>query len=612
MARKFVSKGLEPTPEVDIVERLTPSMASGRKRRVGGSGLTFVGTLVNPKTLRPYMVFRAHTVAGVIAIPTSGDHVVILGHGYLETEGGDYQAPAEAFGLPRVHTPGGVADKGGGMGTVLYVGMALVATYLHRVAGDHSLPVEGDGVCSGYGASTEAQRWWRNAEKAGLARGDVYHTEERDERSDPRKETEDFTEDLDDWEEDSRLDDIIKDHTDQWASDTSDARNYDTYTRQHEVVVEGDAVNADGETFSFKEVYAFNRTSYKAGDALTIAEGLLHGLIGGSAAARDDVTEIHVTRARLQWNATVEWEETVEVDVEEAHDGYLLPIENAVEQRLILDVAPKLDREWNESLSDFDILDVLVELDLREVTDPVALRYFYGLAERRGASYAQLTRMRNRAEAAKSYYQTLEFPDPDEASEEMFETMGKKGVRVMNPIRSRLRNPVDAKEDAAYQAAARRLFPKLSKILPQEFFATRHHDDCLTDCARTISENRFRNAVSASAGVHDVIVRSSYGSTSLRRHPWPALTRRSRFSVASIRRSASDTEAGCTIGSPKCSQMAAMIARSASRYGAIASRRFTGLDTSAMYASEPSCRSPHSASWMGTRWESRPQCCAKL
>lgn len=239
MARKFVSKGLEPTPEVDIVERLTPSMASGRKRRVGGTGLTFVGTLVNPKTLRPYMVFRAHTVAGVITIPTSGDHVVILGHGYLETEEGEYHAPAEAFGLPRVHTPGGVADKGGGMGTVL---------------------------------------------------------------------------------------------------------------------------------------------------------------------------------------------------------------------------------------------DVLVELDLREATDPVALRYFYGLAERRGASYAQLTRMRNRAEAAKSYYQTLEFPDPEEASEEMFETMGKKGVRVMNPIRSRLRNPVDAKEDAAYQAAARRLFPKLSKILPEELFAARHHE----------------------------------------------------------------------------------------------------------------------------------------
>lgn len=470
MARKYVSKGLEPTPEVDIARSgLTPSMASGRKRRVGGTGLTFVGTLVNPKTLRPYMVFRAHTVAGVITIPTSGDHVVILGHGYLETEGGDYQAPAEAFGLPRVHTPGGVADKGGGMGTVLYVGMALVATYLHRVAGDHSLPVEGDGVCSGYGASTEAQRWWRNAEKAGLARGDVYHTEEKDERTEPHEETADFAEDLDDIINDlADLDDIINDYTDEWASDTSGARNYDTHTLNRKVVVEGEATGEDGETFSFKESYTFNRTSYKAGDALTIAEGLLHGLIGDSAAARDGITEIHVTRATLHWRAVVEWEETIEVDVEESHDGYLLPIENAVEQRLILDVAPKLDREWNESLSDFDILDVLVELDLREVTDPVALRYFYGLAERRGASYAQLTRMRNRAEAAKSYYQTLEFPDPEEASEEMFETMGKKGVRVMNPV--------DAKEDAAYQAAARRLFPKLSKILPQELFAARQHD----------------------------------------------------------------------------------------------------------------------------------------
>ena len=464
MARKHVVKGEEPTPEVSAVDMWTPYMSSGRRRRTGGKGLTFIGSVVNPKTMRPYMVFRAQSVSGVITIPTSGDHVVILGHGYLETEGGDYNAPAEAFGLPRVHTPAGVADKGGGMGTVLYVGMSLLATYLHRVASDHSLPVEGDGVCSGYGASSEAQRWWRNAEKAGLARGDVYHTESKDERSEDREESKYFHEKLDDWEEDSRLDDIIKDETDAWARDTSDSRNYDVKTGNADVNIIGEAHTSDGDSFTFNESYEFHRTSYKAGDVLDIAEGLLHGLMGNSASARDDITEIHVSRAYLRWEGTVEWQETQEVDVEESHDGYLLPIENAVEQRLILDVAPKLDREWNESLADFDILDVLVELDLREITDPVALRYFYGLAERNGASYAQLSRMRNRAEAAKSYYQTLEFPDPEEAAEEMFQTMDKKGVRVMNPIGK----AASSKDAAAYQAAARRLFPKLSRILPQQ------------------------------------------------------------------------------------------------------------------------------------------------
>jgi hypothetical protein len=461
MARKHVVKGEEPTPEVSAVDMWTPYMSSGRRRRTGGKGLTFIGSVVNPKTMRPYMVFRAQSVSGVITIPTSGDHVVILGHGYLETDrDSDYNAPAEAFDLPRVHTPAGVADKGGGMGTVLYVGMSLLATYLHRVASDHSLPVEGDGVCSGYGASEEAQRWWRNAEKAGLARGDVYHTEGKEERDEEESRSKRFSENLDDWEEDSRLDDIIKDETDEWARDTSDSSNYDVKTENADVNIIGEAYTSDGDSFTFNEVYLLPlspgyRTAYKAGDVLTIAELILD---------RDDITEIHVSKAYLRWEGTVEWQETQEVDVEESHDGYLLPIENAVEQRLILDVAPKLDREWNESLADFDILDVLVELDLREVTDPVALRYFYGLAERNGASYAQLTRMRNRAEAAKSYYQTLEFPDPEEAAEEMFETMGKKGVRVMNPIGK----AASSKDDAAYQAAARRLFPKLSRILPQQ------------------------------------------------------------------------------------------------------------------------------------------------
>jgi hypothetical protein len=92
------------------------------------------------------------------------------GKGYFNSDE-KYSQPSRVTGLPRVHTPDGVSEKGKGAGTVLYTGLCLAA---HLDAEGHlgmsGLDVSGDGVSSGAGRSEDAERWWRRAKTAyGLA-----------------------------------------------------------------------------------------------------------------------------------------------------------------------------------------------------------------------------------------------------------------------------------------------------------------------------------------------------------------------------------------------------------------------------------------------------------
>jgi hypothetical protein len=154
-----------------------PALYKGRIR------LEFTGCVVNPKTLKPYFVYARikMKVTGVIGVPTSGREIVLMGNGYLEDSAeSSYAVPAEHFGLPRVHTPAGVAIKGEGLGTCLYVGMAVVATYANELIDPSSWEVgvahPGNGICSGYGASDEAIAWWDRAVDSGLAREETFKT----------------------------------------------------------------------------------------------------------------------------------------------------------------------------------------------------------------------------------------------------------------------------------------------------------------------------------------------------------------------------------------------------------------------------------------------------
>jgi hypothetical protein len=155
----------------------------GWYRRTGGRALLedapdrlkYVGMVVNPKTMRPYMIFNTTYEGYKIVVPTTdpGD-VEALGAGYLENdESSTYALPYHVTGLPRIHTPDGVPadERGMGLGTVLYTAGSLFAAYasLHIRMDMVDNDPEDMGVSSGPGASYSAQRWWAKAASVGLA-----------------------------------------------------------------------------------------------------------------------------------------------------------------------------------------------------------------------------------------------------------------------------------------------------------------------------------------------------------------------------------------------------------------------------------------------------------
>src|SRR3990172_2022102 len=93
-------KGDIPESGFESTESLSPSSRTlGRLEFKGRPGMSYCGMLVNPRTMRPYMVFYARHVTGTITVPTAGARIVVVGSGYLEeSAGGEYGAPAEHFG----------------------------------------------------------------------------------------------------------------------------------------------------------------------------------------------------------------------------------------------------------------------------------------------------------------------------------------------------------------------------------------------------------------------------------------------------------------------------------------------------------------------------------
>lgn len=144
--------------------------------KMSGWQSSWVGTVNNPKTMRPYFVYAAvksrDYFGGSVFVPSSSNEQVLMGAGYLDEDDSaynDYISIARKTKLPRVHTVQGVAFGGEGLGTSLYVGMAAVAAFFDEAGADRP-PYSGAGVCSGYGASDEAKTWWEKAAAAKLAR----------------------------------------------------------------------------------------------------------------------------------------------------------------------------------------------------------------------------------------------------------------------------------------------------------------------------------------------------------------------------------------------------------------------------------------------------------
>jgi hypothetical protein len=153
-----------------------------------------LGLIVNPKLARPVLATWDGAEVDICALDDADWSVI--GTGYY---GDSDDAAARATGMPRSHTPSGVAIKKRGYGTCLYTALCLGA----HMNAEGALKLfrygpDGDGISSNAeDRSSEANDWWDRAKDVGLA------TEVSDDQT---EESVDVTSDLSDTVQGSEVD----------------------------------------------------------------------------------------------------------------------------------------------------------------------------------------------------------------------------------------------------------------------------------------------------------------------------------------------------------------------------------------------------------------------
>ena len=380
----------------------------------GSLRFEFAGVVINPKTLKPYFIHKFRQHSGVLTVPNTGTKRIIMGNGYLDKyREGTYSAPAKHTKLPRVHTPYGVALIGEGLGTSLYVGMAVVASYLHELVDPEAtgVPYSGYGICSGHGASDEAVAWWEGATKRGLAKKEMIRAEEKgsEEYGPSHSERTQLKLDLLSVEDDPNWLTMSR-----WLADEKDAFadhieapgggrsvRHDIYSFYQmtlrflgeEKVIKGSIYYADSPLRDSTPEKFMNDALY---DNRFFTGERPPGFHRDRFPVRE-VTDVVFTEMRLGVELRCTWHEK-KADVRH-EPAYVLKLKTAIAQRLVLDVTPGLGATYGAMLGDNDMHNSILYLNLQDVQEDQVLRYFYALAFQHGASFSEVAQMRNRAEA---------------------------------------------------------------------------------------------------------------------------------------------------------------------------------------------------------------------
>jgi hypothetical protein len=137
-----------------------------------------VAVLVAPKTRRVYVVAKTKGDVDVM-VPMRDGLLVSVGTGYFDE---DDPASAETDCV-RVHTPEGVVQKAGGLGLLLYAGLALQAAMNSRENPTKFRACISS--CGPFGRSEDATAWWNNQVARKLASQKwVFTTDAANERYD--------------------------------------------------------------------------------------------------------------------------------------------------------------------------------------------------------------------------------------------------------------------------------------------------------------------------------------------------------------------------------------------------------------------------------------------
>lgn len=458
----------------------------------------WVGCVISPKYMRPYFVLRRSISEGcLLCVPTTKlSAVEVVGSAYLEdSEYSEYADPAKFTGYPRVHTPQGVGEQGTGLGTALYTAASMLGAYfvVGKEDGEKLTEIPDDlllnpGCSSGPDASESARSWWENAERRGLAESvegggnseveedrqveiELYVDVDLMEALDRNVASIAFSEaartrnreaeileevDLDDFVVDIiGLDDVhvpyqtanveVTALVTVYYNDDEDYKELEL-TRNFVIGIDNDEINAARLEHSFTDIDNLTGSDYE-----TIQEKVGED-VEVSTIEFEKFTNFDPEEVTILANATYDLSGRTESSKNVTY--YIYPFNNAMENDLVLDMTKTLIDEFEGGLDApmqrERMKTIVLNLDLAEVEDPEAFKFFFGLADYLGASATELRRFKNSVLAYRGDIPS-EVADAEEFDPEYGMAPGLKKYRYRI-------NPSNEKD---YESIGRELFGDL-------------------------------------------------------------------------------------------------------------------------------------------------------
>lgn len=349
-----------------------------------------------------------------VYVPAFGQEVEAAGRGYFEEHWDTrYAESVRETGFRRIHSVSAISEQeqGTGLGLAVYTAGTMYAAYLD-VVGNEDFPGEGAGISSGAGASESASLLWRKLTKSGLAEAFPADAEEF---TDAELETLVVFDEIKTFSfyvsmESAPVDSLhtVRDSIDAKgiAQIEKKARDFfamegfgsvrflrvgstDVVSAHSSIVrnlrlIDDDGGWVDLESFDFRP----NLENTKRYDTF------FERSLDFKNDLRDQVEE--ATGATLvsfdSFEVAVEIECRMGVTLELEARNFAYSFESAVNNGLVLDVNPKLVPQFAEAVPDSLVLEIIKNLDAREIEDPQALDYFVTLLERFGGTPSDVTR----------------------------------------------------------------------------------------------------------------------------------------------------------------------------------------------------------------------------
>lgn len=402
-----------------------------------------------------------------VYVPTfSFEEIETAGRGYFDPDfSSSYSESATATGYPRIHTLATIAtaEIGTGLGLVVYTAGAAYAAYLSTLNFDlwPGTSRYSRGVSSGRGASSDARTLWKKIAESGLAKAqEAYRGPEPVSGNFPfvltvrvklDSVTEQLRADVDFWsalvQEEYDIEKNANTVVDSvYSAEITDVVVKNTNPVRVSGLVFDIEVRLEGSTFLIRRIecggsfvftprsvdlatntpftkrnydlfydlrqqaaevfYSHLRSDYDFEDYVA-AEIERYGELLTSPASV-------ITRVSLVGTDPFVIDADMEVDLfisgsDDAKD-YYYTFDSAIKNALVLDVNPALRNMFEKNKPSLLLRDILKNLDMREISDPKAVRYFVTLLRREGGTEADVRAFLRDVAEAHEVQEALDAP----------------------------------------------------------------------------------------------------------------------------------------------------------------------------------------------------------